>query len=300
MPYFSRCFSRSRMRFLNSCASCFHRAMSFCMFMACVSCRFTKSICFLVRSSALITFLLRMSRSRRRSSIFFRSTSPSRFNPSAFSCDVLRSCFSSLRVDSMSLRSSSSPRSFFFRASYIFNTLSRSAMCRWMSSLLARKASSRCWFSCTYFWFFASSCSSFSSNFLFSSIFCRTRFSRRSSSFSASRTSCSIFRSSASSLWIVLWTAVSSSCRISFSIRNSFICCSNSSFRCFSRSISCRFSETECFISTIFSSEPERSRSFFCSSLKRVVQILCSMSVFCFSMSRSFSSCSRWVFSWAS
>mmetsp|Transcript_31350 Transcript_31350/g.100006 ORF Transcript_31350/g.100006 Transcript_31350/m.100006 type:complete len:427 (+) Transcript_31350:1316-2596(+) len=300
MPYFSRCFSRSRMRLRNSCASCFHRAMSFCMFMACVSWRFTKSICFFVRSSSLMTFLLRMSRSRRRSSIFFLSTSLSRFSVSAFSCAVFSSSLSSLRSPSSSLRSSSRVRSFFRRASCIFRSLSRSAWCCWISSRRARRASSRCWFSCTYFWFFASSCSSFSSNFRFSSSFWRTRLSRRSSSFSASTTSCSTFLSSASSLRMLRCTAVSSSWCISFSMRRSFISCSSSSFLRFSASISCFFSATRCLISTIFSSEVVRSLSFFWSSFRRVAQIFCSISVFCCSMSRSFSSCSCCVLSCAS
>mmetsp|Transcript_25239 Transcript_25239/g.57251 ORF Transcript_25239/g.57251 Transcript_25239/m.57251 type:complete len:359 (-) Transcript_25239:371-1447(-) len=300
MPYFSRCFSRSRIRFLNSWASCFQRAMSLFMFIACVSWRFTRSICFFVRSSALMTFLLRMSRSRRRSSIFLRSTSPSRFSSSVFSCEDFRSNFSWFRCDSSSFRSSSRTRSFFLRASCIFSSFSFSVACCWMSSLLARRASSRCWFSWTYFWFFASSCSSFSSSFFFSSIFCLTLFSRRSPSFSASSTSCCMFLSDCSSFWMALWMPVSSSWRISFSTRSSFICASSSSFRCFSASLSCRLSARRCFISTIFSSEVVRSLSFFWSSLNRVVHILDSISVFCLSMSRSFSSCSLCVFSWVS
>mmetsp|Transcript_35060 Transcript_35060/g.81394 ORF Transcript_35060/g.81394 Transcript_35060/m.81394 type:complete len:401 (-) Transcript_35060:242-1444(-) len=292
MPYFSRCFSRSRMRLRNSCASCFQRVMSFCMFIACVSCRLTRSICCLVRSSALITVLLRISRSLSKSSIFFLSTSPSLFKVSVFSCAALSSCLSSLREASSSLRSSSRTLSFLRRASCSLTTFSRSALCCWMSSRRARSASSRCWFSCTYFWFFASSCSNFSSSLRFSAIFWCTRFSSRSSSFSAPRTSCSIFLSSASSRWMVLCTPVSSSCRISFSTRRSFICCSSSSLRCFSFSISWRFSATDCLISTMRSSETVSSRSFFCNSLKRVLQTLCSISVFCLSMSLSFSSCS--------
>mmetsp|Transcript_122061 Transcript_122061/g.345966 ORF Transcript_122061/g.345966 Transcript_122061/m.345966 type:complete len:394 (-) Transcript_122061:278-1459(-) len=300
MPYFSRCFSSSKMRFLNSCASCFHRAMSFCMFMACVSCRFTRSICFFVRSSAFVTFLFRMSRSRRRSSIFFLSTSPSCLRLSAFSCVPFISCLRSLRLFSSSFRSSSSALFFFSKASCIFCIFSCSALCCWISSLLARRASSRCWFSCTYFWFFASSSSSFSSSLRFSSIIFRIFFSRRSSSLSASATACSTFLRSASSLWMFRCTEASSSWCSSFSRRRFFICCSSSSFRRFSASTSSRFSETVCLMSAICSSDPARPCSIFWTSSFRATQIFCSISVFCLSMSRSFSSCSFWVLSCAS
>mmetsp|Transcript_96653 Transcript_96653/g.189834 ORF Transcript_96653/g.189834 Transcript_96653/m.189834 type:complete len:212 (+) Transcript_96653:1124-1759(+) len=162
IPYFSRCFSSSKMRFLNSCASAFHRAMSFWRFMACVSWRLTKSICFLVCSSALTTLLLRMSRSRKRSSIFLRSMSASLRAASEFSCIDLRSCFKPLRLDSSSAFSSSNVFAFFFNASCSFKVLSLSSPCFPSSSFFAFSCAFRSWFSWWYRLFRSLSRSSFS------------------------------------------------------------------------------------------------------------------------------------------
>mmetsp|Transcript_42898 Transcript_42898/g.100681 ORF Transcript_42898/g.100681 Transcript_42898/m.100681 type:complete len:212 (-) Transcript_42898:900-1535(-) len=185
-PYFSRCLSSSKIRFLNSCASCFHLPMSFIKFNACVSCRLTTSICFLVRSSAFMTFLFKMSRSLSKSSIFLRSTSPSFFCESIVSCICLSSSFSSLRSCSSCLRSSSDARSFFLNASWSFNNFSFSTPCCSISSFFFLKESSLARFSCMYLLFFESSWSSFLSSACLSSILKRTRASLACSSRSVS------------------------------------------------------------------------------------------------------------------
>mmetsp|Transcript_23576 Transcript_23576/g.70159 ORF Transcript_23576/g.70159 Transcript_23576/m.70159 type:complete len:286 (+) Transcript_23576:1200-2057(+) len=285
MPYFSRCFSTSKIFFRNSWASHFQRVMSFCMFTACVSWPLTTSICFFVRSSAFTTLLLRMSRSRSRSSIFLRSTSPSRLIVSSFSMNDFSSCFSVVRRPSTSSFSALSCESFFFRASISFTSLSLLTWCCWISSLFARSCSSRCWFSWTNFSFFASSCSSFSSSFFFSSILLRTLFSRRSSSASASTTSCWTFLrlSSSSARFLSIWP--SSSCLISLSTRRSFMCFSSSSFRHFSEWTSSFFFSTADFMSSMSSCDLAKSASILCISSKRPWTILCSMSRFIFTCS---------------
>mmetsp|Transcript_51967 Transcript_51967/g.121684 ORF Transcript_51967/g.121684 Transcript_51967/m.121684 type:complete len:315 (-) Transcript_51967:395-1339(-) len=291
------------MRFLNSCASPFHLPMSFMRFIFAVSCLFTTSICLLVRSSALMTFLFKMSLSRSKSSIFLRSTSPSFFCVSSCSCIDFSSSFSSCLCISSCLRSSSIERSFFLCDSWSFKSFSFSTPCWSISSFLLRSDSSRERFSWIYLLFFASSWSSFLSNTWRSSILKRTLASLACSSRSVSAMSWSNFFTSASSAEIARCDAVTSSCCCSFSSRKSFICCSNSSFRRFSDSTSARFFATFCLMSAIFSSDTNRADSAFRTFSVHSEATFCSISMCSLSMSLSFSKdsfCPRSWMSWVS
>mmetsp|Transcript_87247 Transcript_87247/g.267020 ORF Transcript_87247/g.267020 Transcript_87247/m.267020 type:complete len:221 (-) Transcript_87247:164-826(-) len=93
---------------------------------------------------------------------------------------------------------------------------------------------------------------------------------------------------------------VNSSWRVSFSTRRSFMRCSSSSLRLFSASTSSRLASTTCLMSAICSSECARCCSTFWTSSNRAELMRASISVFCFNMSRSFSSCSRCADNWPS
>mmetsp|Transcript_104451 Transcript_104451/g.277924 ORF Transcript_104451/g.277924 Transcript_104451/m.277924 type:complete len:408 (+) Transcript_104451:1533-2756(+) len=135
------------MRCSFSCCSIFHLCRSFPSVLACDLCLSTSSTCWRERSSALITDLLRMSRSCSRSTICLLSTSACRF-----SCSISRvsdpiSVLSSLREPSRRWVSESSPSFFFLMLSNCFWSFPLDPTSALMSLCLARSWSCRSMFS---------------------------------------------------------------------------------------------------------------------------------------------------------
>mmetsp|Transcript_8629 Transcript_8629/g.24229 ORF Transcript_8629/g.24229 Transcript_8629/m.24229 type:complete len:389 (+) Transcript_8629:1183-2349(+) len=120
LAYFSLCLSSSRMRCSFSCSSIFHLCRSFPSVFACPLCLITSSTCCRERSSALITALLRMSRSWSISTICLLSTSACCFSCSISRVSVPISPFSSFLAFSRRVLSTSSASFFFFKTSNCF------------------------------------------------------------------------------------------------------------------------------------------------------------------------------------
>mmetsp|Transcript_12932 Transcript_12932/g.29445 ORF Transcript_12932/g.29445 Transcript_12932/m.29445 type:complete len:226 (+) Transcript_12932:1441-2118(+) len=215
--------------------------MSLRRFSSWVSWRFTRSICFLVWSSALMTFLFRISRSRRRSSIFFRSASTSFFWRSASFWSPFSSSFSSLRAASNCRFSRSTSSVFFLQDSCIFIVFSRLERSWLISSSFARFRSSRSEFSLSNLSFFCISWSSFCSQAFLSSSSLACSVSSLEACASVSRSCCSVRRVALCSCMIFCCLARNSVKCSSCWARRAFSFRSSPSLRRCSASASLRF-----------------------------------------------------------
>mmetsp|Transcript_12820 Transcript_12820/g.32954 ORF Transcript_12820/g.32954 Transcript_12820/m.32954 type:complete len:487 (-) Transcript_12820:24-1484(-) len=302
--YFSRCLSSSWVRCSLSCSSAFHRFRSLSRVLACASCRITSSTCCLERSSPLITFFVRMSRSCMISTISLLSLSACLCSSSSsFVRPVISPRRALLWASSRCV--SASPEAFsFLRASSCRLMRALPVPSAWISSSLAficicRSTCSSVtlprWPSSSWYCFFSAS-------------FCSSRFwrfvKRRSVSafssliFLSSCVRMSVLRFISSFFALISFWHDSSFCRRSLRSLSShslrFCCFSPSSTR----------SSSWCFRSASSLPPACRSASSLCTLVVRSVFCCCSCTTCPCSMSRclitSFFSCTSWLtmFSW--
>mmetsp|Transcript_41674 Transcript_41674/g.129688 ORF Transcript_41674/g.129688 Transcript_41674/m.129688 type:complete len:350 (-) Transcript_41674:298-1347(-) len=287
-----------------SWCSDFQRCKSFDSVFACALCRSTSSTCWRERSSALITALLRMSRSWSMSMICLLSDSACRFSCSISRVSPPISPLSSPREASSFCLSASSACFFFCRVSNCLSSLALPPATKLTSPCCAFSCSFSSKFSLEHFWSatFSASCE-FSSDSLW--LLRRSRDAVRRAISCASSFSCfssweaaSPFRLISSRLELISFCRCSMFCLRSLRSLSSFSfllwCLSPSSTRC------CSWSCSVC--SSLLPAW--RSTSSFWTLVLSSAFVACSCETWPCSMSRclirSFFSCTNWftMFSW--